>query len=78
MKKKYNVLKSYTMEASICGSDLSPTEGLHYSMKILTKIGKSFGKTIFLYFKNSYDNVNYERILLREIKSFLKEKNDDR
>ncbi|ORX76497.1 hypothetical protein BCR32DRAFT_284114 [Anaeromyces robustus] len=77
MKKKYNVLKSYTMETSICGSDLTSTKGFHYSIKELGKIGKSFGKTMSLYFKNKYEDSNYEKIILNDIRLYTKDKNND-
>jgi len=66
------------MEASICGSDMTSTKGFHYSMSVLSKIGKSFGKTIFFYFKNCSDNEHYENILLKEIGLCSGEKNEDR
>ncbi len=74
----YNVIKSYTIETSICGSDITPTKGLHYSINILSKIGRSFGKTVFFYFKNCSDDINYEKMLLKEIGLYSGEKNDDR
>jgi len=66
------------MEASICGSDITPTKGLHYSMNILLKIGSSFGKTAFLFFKNCSEDKCYEKMLLKEIGMCSGEKNDDR
>jgi len=77
MKKKYNVLKSYTMETSMCGSDITPTKGFYYSIKILNKIGKCFGKALYLCFNKNINNINYEQIIMKEIKSLSKGKNDD-
>ena len=48
-----NIVNSFTMEASFCGSDTHLNQGFHYNTHDLQEIGRKLGKTLFDYFISS-------------------------
>ncbi|KAJ3034568.1 Cytosolic carboxypeptidase 2 [Rhizophlyctis rosea] len=48
--RQLNLINSFTMEASFCGSDQGPDGGFHYGIEDLEDMGRKFGETLFAYF----------------------------
>ncbi|KAI8900818.1 hypothetical protein BC833DRAFT_646701 [Globomyces pollinis-pini] len=49
--KEFNILNSFTLEASFCGSDINGKE-FHFNLEHLNRMGSSIGKTFYQYFSD--------------------------
>ncbi|KAJ2995417.1 Cytosolic carboxypeptidase 2 [Globomyces sp. JEL0801] len=49
--KEFNILNSFTLEASFCGSDINGNE-FHFNLEHLHRMGSSIGKTFYQYFSD--------------------------
>jgi ribosomal protein L24E len=56
VRKHYNILNSFTLEASFCGTDTSPSGGFFYSATDLEKVGENIGRSLYEYYKKDDDN----------------------
>ncbi|KAJ3050567.1 Cytosolic carboxypeptidase 2 [Rhizophlyctis rosea] len=71
--RQFNLLNSFTMEASFCGSDQGPDGGFHYSIEDLEEMGRRFGETLYTYFAPKEEEVAVPEV--REgVKERVKEK----
>lgn len=61
MWREFNLVNSYTCEASFCGPSQGICKGFHFNIKMLLDMGKDFCKALAVY--SEPDNTYYKQIL---------------
>ena len=74
MWKEFNIMNSYTLEASFCGSDFGKFADYHFNTELLQEVGNAFCQTLYDMFDPDQSKV---KVVLEELDMLYPKKDDD-